>query len=283
MSLVEVDEFDEMPMHGFAPGRAIVERVLAGSAEAEEPTAAEQVAAVEPEDEVDRAVMAAAARAGVGAVWRAWRFPGDGSPWPAPRRVYVVECVEGADLARVTVGLQSALAGAGEVSPQVEVYPVHAELPGYQRMARAYGALIWSLAPDPGVRIARLFDNVDPETGPLMNADHPRVEDEEEFGRLVEYLRRGEALLVTTARMDDVVDTSRVATVPMNFVTDGYWIWTDATTYYLEQYRYEPDPELVDHIRSREYQFVEVDGASIHRALAVLQEPTTEEPAWTYG
>ena len=37
-----------------------------------------------------------------------------------------------------------------------------------------------------------------------MHDDHPTVEPDEQQ-RLLAYLREGEALLVTTARMDDVV------------------------------------------------------------------------------
>ena len=40
----------------------------------------------------------------------------------------------------------------------------------------------------------------------------------------------------------------------MNFLTDGYWVWTDASAYYLERYALRPDPELVEHIHARGYQ-----------------------------
>lgn len=292
LSMVEVDDFDQMPMYGFAPGRVVLDRMMAAAAEpagigaggyeTAEPTPADQAAAANPEDDIDLSAIAAAGDGQALALWRSWRFPVDGAPWPPPRRVYVVEVGEGAEPARVAIGVQRALIRSGEAQPQVEVYPVRAELPSYQRMARAYGALLWAHAPDPGVRIATLFDGVDEEDGPLMNADHPTA-DPDELEALLDYLRRGEPLLVTTARMDDVVDPSLRATVPMNFLTDGHWIWTDASTYYLEQHLLLPDPQLVDHVRARDFRFPDVDGSAIHRALAVLQEPSSEEPAWTYG
>jgi hypothetical protein len=165
----------------------------------------------------------------------------------------------------------------------VEVYPTGSELPSYQRFARAYGELLWSRTPDPGVRIAVLFDEVDPVLGPRFHADHPIVEDYEEFPKLVEYLQRGEALLLTTARLDDVVEPARGNVVPMSFHTDGTWVWSDATTYYLEMHRLLPDPELVAHIRAVGHVPPIVDAAARHRAMAALQKPHAEKPAWTFG
>jgi hypothetical protein len=125
-----------------------------------------------------------------------------------------------------------------------------------------------------------LFDEVDPETGLRFHPDHPIVNDEE-LPRLVEYLRRGEPLLLTTARLNDVVDPSRGNGVPMSFRTDGTWFWSDATTYYLEVHGLLSDPELAAHMRSAG-RVPPVDDVARHRAMAVLAQPTDEEPAWTF-
>jgi hypothetical protein len=69
----------------------------------------------------------------------------------------------------------------------------------------------------------------------------------------------------------------------MNFLTDGFWIWCDASTYYLERYGLAPDRGLVGHIRARGFVPPGVDGAALHRALARLDEPVTDEPAWIAG
>jgi hypothetical protein len=82
--------------------------------------------------------------------------------------------------------------------------------------------------------------------------------------------------------MEDVIDPSRGGVVPMNVRTDGAWIWTDATTYYLERYNLMPDPGLLRHIRAAGYRMPEVDRVAIHRATAVLQEPPENAPRWTY-
>ena len=66
----------------------------------------------------------------------------------------------------------------------------------------------------------------------------------------------------------------------MNVRTDGVWIWTDATTYYLERYNLRPDRGLLRHIRAADYRMPEVDGVAIHRTTAVLQEPPEGRPLW---
>ncbi len=236
-----------------------------------------------PTDGVDAAAVAAVAEeSGLRGLWRAWRTPVDGSPWPPPHRVYLVEADEDVELAGLTGRLQQRLTGAGETDPQVETFSVDAELPTYQRLARAYGALLWADTPEPDIQVASIFDEVDPQTGPSFSDGHERMDDPEEVQQVIEYLDAGHALLVTTAAMDDVVDSSRRNVVPMNFRTDGTWIWTDTTTYYLQQHDLAPDQELLAHIRTADYRIPSIDGVAIHRAMAVLQEPPEEEPVWTY-
>src|SRR6266540_2972833 len=238
----------------------------------------------EPLDDIDTVALAAVTEAsGVRGLWRAWRYPVDGSPWPPPRKVYLVEADQDVDTVALTDRIQRRLAGAGETEPQVETYPVDADLPAYHRLAIAYGALLWASTPEPDIRIASVFDDVDPETGPLFTDSHPRMEDAEEAEQVIEYLNAGEPLLVSTAAMDDVVDRSRRNVVPMNFRTDGTWIWTDTTTYYVARHNLAPDPELLDHIRAADYSLPRLDGVAIHRAMAVLQEPPEEEPVRTFN
>ncbi|HVQ89588.1 MAG TPA: hypothetical protein VMU51_01010 [Mycobacteriales bacterium] len=269
LTQVQLAQFDPAPPFGFGPTPPDVE-----------PPARPDDA---PTDEIDRAAVAAIAEeTGVHGLWRAWRYPADESPWPPPRRIYLVEADEDVDLVDMTARLGGRLTAAGESDPQVEAYPVGAELPTYQRLARAYAGLIWASTPSPEIKVAAVFDEVDAESGPRFTAEHQRIEDEAEAGRMLAYLNAGEPLLVTTAQMDDVVDRSRRNVVPMNFRTDGTWIWTDTTTYYLQRHGLAPDIALVDHIRDASYEMPALDGVAIHRAMAVLQEPADEEPVWTY-
>jgi hypothetical protein len=265
----ELAQFDPAPPYGF------------GATRPDTPAPARPDDA--PLDDVDeQAVAAVAGETGARGMWRAWRYPVDESPWPPPRRVYLVEADGHVDAVAMAARLQERLTAAGEIHPQVEVYPVGAELPAYQRLARAYAQLVWASTPAPEIKVAAVFDEVDAQTGPRFSREHERLDDEIEARRVIDYLRAGEPLLVTTAQMDDVVDRSQRNAVPMNFRTDGSWIWTDTTTYYLERHQLTPDTELLEHIRSSRYEMPSLDGVAIHRAMAVLQEPTDEEPVWTY-
>lgn len=282
LSMVSTADFEPMPPCGFAPTRAALGGGRCAAADARPvPLLADAV----PEDEVDRAAIAAADETpAVRALWRVWRFPGDGAPWPPPRRVYVVEVGFNGDLSGIAAETQRRLAAAGEVWPQVEVYPTgldEGELPSYQRLARGNGALLWARDPDPGIRVAELLDVVGEHGGGLAS-DHPRVP-ADELIPLLQYLSRGAPLLATTARMDDVLDPSRTGVISMDLRTDGYWIWSEATVYYLRRYRLAPDPALLAHVRERGYRCGDVDGAAVHRALAVLREPATDEPTWVYS
>jgi hypothetical protein len=231
----------------------------------------------------DRAAIEAAAECGVAiGLWRAWRLPTAGAPSPSVKRVYSVETDDDADVVAMTADIQRALAAASEPYPQVEVYPIGIELANYQRLVQTYGELLWAREPDRGIRIAGLFDFVDPTLGPRFRSDHPTV-DSAELDVLASYLSRGEALLLTTGRVDDVVDPSRENAVPMSFRTDGTWVWSDATTYYLGVHRLLPDPDLTAHIRASGYVVPAVDAVAYHRAMAALRMPQNEEPAWTFG
>jgi len=282
LDLVQVADDDVMPMYGFVADREdAMAAILAGSdlagsdpddgsPEAHPGWRSTETEVVAGDDVDAQAVAVAEGSPAVIALWRAWRFPCDGAPWPPPRRVFVAETAA-ADLVAVTELLQQALLSAGETDPQVEVYPTGAVLPAYQRLARAYGALLWARRPDPGVRVAALSGPGYLATEAMQRPHVPHIDDDER-DQLLGYLRRGEAMLETEARTDDVMDQQRGAVVPMSFRTDGYFIWTDAATYYLAEYGMGPDPELVAHIQKRGYHCPDVDGAGLYRALAALQE-----------
>jgi hypothetical protein len=267
---IQIDDSDPMPFYGFA-AELPDEFVPVKTGSSTGPDKAEQAL-----------VKAVAAEAGAIGAWRAWRFPADGSPWPPPKRVFTIEVSHGTDQAAVTALLQQKLSSAKESTPQVEVYETGGELPIYQRLARGYGELIWAVAEDPGIQVAGVFDSVDAETGPHFNPDHAKLDDDE-AAKVADYLYAGEPLLVTTATMDDIIDTERTSSVPMSFRTDGTWIWADASSYYVAEHHLEPDAGLLAHIRSAAHAFPTVDGVAAHRAFAVLQTPSEEEPVWTVG
>jgi hypothetical protein len=269
---VEVDDSDPLLWH-FTDVPPVAAMTEEGAAEAASVAAGD----------LERAITTAlAAEPGAIGSWLAWRIPPDDVP-PAPAKaVFLVEVGADAGAAGVTARLQQRLAAAGEASPQVEVYPWDIELPVYQSLARGCGELIWAATEDPGMQLAAIFDEVDPDDGPRFSPDHPRL-GEDEAGKVAQYLREAEPVLVTTARMDDVIDSTRQYCVPLNFRTDGAWIWTEASAYYAQEHLLEPDPGLLAHIRSNDHTVPDVDGVALHRALVVLQEPPETDPVWTIG
>ncbi len=240
-------------------------------------------------DEVDQALLAAVGggreavgggreavgggrKAVVSGLWRAWRCPAIATPWPPPRRLYLVQAnhAETEPPLMLAARLQRALAQAGEDSPQVEVFVDQGTLPPYQLTALGCSALLWTNHPRSPVRIAGLFDPVDEVGGPGFAASRPTLRSPER-DEVLAYLEAGTPLLTTTALMDDVVENGLHGVVPMNFRTDGHWIWTEASAYYLRQYGFAPDDALLQHIRSRRYELKPVDAVAQHRALAALQ------------
>jgi hypothetical protein len=230
-------------------------------------------------DELDRAaVQATELTAGSIALYRSWRYA---PPFP-PSRVFLLEAdVPPSELARVTAQLQQSLAEAGLADPQVEVYRPDSVLPPYQRFARGAASLLWTAQSDaPPVQLARVFDGADPVTGPRFDPGHPQlIGDELELA--ARYLDSGRPLLTTTERMTDVVEPQRGVVVPMNYRTDGTWVWTDTVTYYLRTYGLSPDPELLAHLRAGGFAMPRVDAVAEHRAMAALYLPAEAEPAWT--
>ncbi|WP_410604720.1 hypothetical protein [Amycolatopsis sp. lyj-90] len=222
---------------------------------------------------------------GLRGLWSAVRTPIDDAPYPPARVVYVAEMddehEDAGTLAEVTGRFQAGLIAAGEKDPQVEVVSLHNPRPAYQRAAQARGKILWVAEPDLKVKVARIFDKVDPENGPSFDSDRQKIADEEERASILDYLAAGTRLLVTTAMMNDVVQPDRGAVVPTNFYTDGRWVWTDSISYYLEQYHLAPDPELLEHIDAVDGLPPRPDTFAIGRAMDALAPSEDRQPVWT--
>jgi len=104
---------------------------------------------------------------------------------------------------------------------------------------------------EPEFRVARVFDFADPVTGPGFAPGHAVIDDPARRDRLAGYLRGGHPVLMTTMRMNDVVDPAAGPAVPASFRTDGEWIWTDSVEYYLSRHGLAPDAELTAHIEAQ--------------------------------
>jgi hypothetical protein len=275
LEILDVTDLDPMPPFGFAPTRWLAQASRIPGAD----TRTSCLSSVEPDNDGDRAVVqSAAGHPAARSVWRAWRFCGSAA-WPPPRRVYVVETEPDADLPAIAAHAQDAALRVGERDPQIEVYPgpsngpaggpdpAYREPPSYQRLARDHGALLWARRPDPGIRLLTLYRAANGDR--RRAAPHsPLGGDEREM--LVAYLCHGVPVALTPALGIDAYRPKDPPAVPLNYRTDGFWLWSDASTYYLEHYPVAPDPRFTADLRNRLYHYPLVDGAALHRARALL-------------
>ncbi|PYC66798.1 hypothetical protein C7C45_23120 [Micromonospora arborensis] len=230
-------------------------------------------------DEVDAAAVAAMASlatdAPVRALWRVWRFPSMGIQQPQARRVFLLQADDETALPGLAVKLQDVLAVAGESHPQVEAFVDPDTMPPYQRTALGFAALLWTATPGEAPLVVPVFDAVETGAEPGFDPTHPRL-DQAENDRVADYLDAGVPLLITPDHAPDVLDPERPEVVPAVVRTDGRWIWTEATAYYLRSYGLAPAPDLLDEIRANDYLPPEVDAVALHRALSVLYAAATE-------
>jgi hypothetical protein len=232
-------------------------------------------------DPVDRALVSAvSAVPGVQAAWRAWRMPSTARSWQDPVRIAVVT-VNGRDtsLPELAVKLAGGMAAAGDPTAQTEVCRAGVDAPEYQTVARSCGALLWASRPVRPISTAAVFDGVDPQRGPWFTTSHPVVSDNAERQRLLTALRTATVISWSSARMTDVLATERDPVVPMHLRTDGAWVWSDATPYYLEHYGLAPDPGLAAHLSGHDRP-EPLDEVSVHRALVHLLRPASDAPTW---
>lgn len=234
-------------------------------------------------DALDRAAVTAAAHLpGAVALWRAWRAPSDGSPWPPPRRVFLLAVASPAEPFEAAAALQSALAAHGEADPQVEAFAPDDDLPPYQRSARARSALLWTSVRAEPVRLAPVYDGLTADGTPLFDLDRPRLTASEREP-VAAALDAGSVLMSTTARLDDVLDPADGrGRVPAGFRTDGVWVWSDAVAYYLRSHGVAPVADLLSHLslghlgdldRRRTEPASSPDVVALFRATAALTRP----------
>lgn len=230
-------------------------------------------------DEIDRAAgKAVALEPETVALWRAWRWPVDGMLDLPAVRVFVVAVshLDPAELPGLTRRLQEVLIEMGERNPQVEVCLDDRSPPRYQLLACAHSALLWAREPAVPIRLARVFDAVDPQLGPMFTENHPVIDDLDEVERLLDYLDGAMPVLSTDDTMVDIFDPGQADVVPLTFRTDGTWIWTDTVSYYLEHYSLAPDTELLAHLQACVGYPPAVTDVGLHRVASFLQRPGDE-------
>lgn len=211
----------------------------------------------------DRAVVdAVRAVAGAEACWVSLRDGAD--------RVHLVQAAPDTDLPAMTEVAQRVLTG----TPRVEVFSSDERLPEYHELALRAATLLWSARPAPQIAVARVYGGAGPH-GPWFAPDHERVTDAAERGRMLDFLNSGEVVLAAETRLTDVLTTA-ARVVPASLRSDGSWVWSEATTYYLDRHRLTPEPGLAEHA------LTSPPGARLsplvrHRVMAALHAVDQEE------
>lgn len=224
-----------------------------------------------PADNDATAVDTARGLPGFQALWAVWRIPAAGLPWAAARRVYLMEVSDDDTAPRLAAHMQRILLDVGEVSAQVEVFGPTVALPPYQTVALLDAAELAATTPAPPPRLAAVFDA--PQDAAPFAVDRPRIESAEQRQRVLDYLDAGHGLLTVHDGEPDLVEPGRGEVVPVDLRTDGRWIWSDASAYYLRQYHLAPDSALLAHIGRQRGRPVELSRLAWHRAMAALREP----------
>ncbi|MBB5912893.1 hypothetical protein BJY24_001760 [Nocardia transvalensis] len=119
------------------------------------------------------------------------------------------------------------------------------------------------------LRLARVYDARDRRGLPII--DRPPV-DPQLHEALLTYLEAAPVVLAARSLdIDEFAPDDR--DVPMNYRTDGTWIWSGSVPHYLRKHGLPPEPGLVDHIRARDFQLPEVDEHTKDRAVSVITGP----------
>ena len=115
-------------------------------------------------------------------------------------------------------------------------------------------------------RLARVYEGRDPNGRPIVDRDpiDPALTES-----LLTYLES--APIVLAARSFDVDEFAPAdRDVPLNYRTDGTWIWAGSVPHYLRKHGLAPEPKLVRHIQAHDFQLGPVDQAAKDRAVSVI-------------
>ncbi|MGC4987701.1 hypothetical protein [Nocardia salmonicida] len=121
------------------------------------------------------------------------------------------------------------------------------------------------------MKISRLFDGIDDNGGPITSSRRIVTETEEKE-KILAFLSGGSLVRAANGKSKDQIDPTKGKVVPRVFKTDGTWIWTGASRYYLEKYGIAPEEDFLSHIESCDYQAAMADAQSRKRAIQVLAD-----------
>jgi len=123
--------------------------------------------------------------------------------------------------------------------------------------------------PTSQLRLARVYDSRNENGRPIV--DRPPL-DPQLREPLLAYLESAPVILA--ARSLDPDEFAPVDTdVPLNYRTDGTWIWAGSVPHYLRKHGLAPELGLVEHIQAREFRVAPVDEDTKNLAVSVITGP----------
>ncbi len=97
-------------------------------------------------------------------------------------------------------------------------------------------------------RLARVFDGQSPSGTPWFSPNRLRILESYRRERLATYLTEGRLVIRATARMADPLRHQGDRVVPLNYRTDGIWVWQESLAYYVRALGVAPELDLLCHI-----------------------------------
>jgi hypothetical protein len=126
-----------------------------------------------------------------------------------------------------------------------------------------------------GPRIARVFDGESPSGSPWFSPNRLRIVERERRERMASYLEGGRLVMRATGRAVDPLTPDKGRVVPLNYRTDGVWVWQEALAYYLRGHGVAPELALLCHIEERGIRLPDsVPDEVVGQAVAVAKRPT---------
>ncbi|MGL4743052.1 MAG: hypothetical protein ACRCXL_01495 [Dermatophilaceae bacterium] len=203
----------------------------------------------------DAAVLSRLEGADVIGVWRAWRRPVLEAAWPPGRPIYLVETRSAAARDDVLVRAYGASGCVdGPDTPMVEPYIAGTALPPYHSAILVTGTLLFAAEEAAPVRVAGITDaGPDDDGSPSDAAGEDTAKDEppmstEDAERAIRYLTQADIVLRTDELAVDPLDPDRGEVLPLDLRTDGTWVWSDATAYFLIEHGVPPEPEFAAYL-----------------------------------
>ncbi len=201
-------------------------------------------------------------------MWRAWRVSATRSAWPPPRPMYLIEAPDSAAAKDLLANFYGEDAELGELDPLVDIYLTGQDIPPLHRAIQFAGTVVHAENETPEFTFADVFEGEPDESGAPQNLQKLSPEVAEP---IAEYLLSGKPLMMADTAGEDLLDPDKGAVVPLHLRTDGLWVWSEASAYYLTEHLIAPPEAFLAYLQQTQAPIV-VSDTLLHQAAAWLQE-----------